>query len=95
MNAAEAATASSEIMIEPKLNNPMKTMMALWRTGRGREVQHCALRVRLHQPARRATQPRRLTRLLYELTASAGLPPVRLHDLRHGLPASPYKPAPI
>jgi integrase len=28
--------------------------------------------------------PDRLTRLLYELTAAAGLPPVRLHDLRHG-----------
>jgi integrase len=28
--------------------------------------------------------PDRLTRLLYELTALAGLPPVRLHDLRHG-----------
>ncbi|MBR7826253.1 tyrosine-type recombinase/integrase [Actinospica sp. MGRD01-02] len=28
--------------------------------------------------------PDRLTRLLYEFIAAAGLPPVRLHDLRHG-----------
>lgn len=43
-------------------------------------------------PGRDPRGPDRLSRIFRALIAEHGLPPIRLHDLRHGAPCSPWRP---